>query len=67
MHQNESGSYVVAVVVVVGLASDLGPGRMLATIVSTLTLGVGYLMVAFREDKRSLHDLIVGTRVIYKR
>ena len=41
--------------------------RMLATIVSTLTLGIGYLMVAFREDKRALHDLIVGTRVIYKR
>jgi len=32
-----------------------------------LTLGIGYLMVAFREDKRALHDLIVGTRVIYKR
>jgi uncharacterized RDD family membrane protein YckC len=41
--------------------------RVLASILSVLTLGIGYLMVAFREDKRALHDLLVGTRVIYKR
>lgn len=27
----------------------------------------GYLFVAFREDKRALHDLLVGTRVIFVR
>ncbi|HEY5639440.1 MAG TPA: RDD family protein, partial [Dehalococcoidia bacterium] len=32
--------------------------------VSTLTLLIGYLMIAFRKDKRGLHDLIAGTRVI---
>lgn len=41
--------------------------RMLAEFVNVFTLGIGYLMVAFREDKRGLHDLIVGTRVVYKR
>lgn len=41
--------------------------RFLGKIVSDLTCYIGYLMVAFREDKRALHDLIVGTRVIYKR
>ncbi|MEO5803345.1 MAG: RDD family protein [Verrucomicrobiota bacterium] len=41
--------------------------RFLGRLVSDLTCYIGYLMVAFREDKRGLHDLIVGTRVIYKR
>jgi uncharacterized RDD family membrane protein YckC len=41
--------------------------RWLATILSGLTCGIGYLIVAFREDKRALHDLIVGTQVIYRR
>lgn len=41
--------------------------RWAAQLLSGLLLGVGYLMIAFREDKRALHDLLVGTRVIYKR
>jgi uncharacterized RDD family membrane protein YckC len=41
--------------------------RFLARIVSDLTCYIGYLIVFFREDKRALHDLIAGTRVIYKR
>ena len=35
--------------------------RALAEYVSALTLGIGYLMAAFRKDKRALHDLIAGT------
>lgn len=31
---------------------------------STLILGFGFVMIAFREDKRGLHDLISGTCVI---
>jgi thiol-disulfide isomerase/thioredoxin/uncharacterized RDD family membrane protein YckC len=30
---------------------------------SALTLGIGYIMAGFREDKRALHDLIAGTQV----
>ena len=65
------GKMVIGARIVRADGSKIGFGiaflRMLATIVSSLTLGIGYLMVAFREDKRALHDLIVGTRVIYKR
>ena len=39
-------------------------GRTCAMILSGLPFGIGYLMVAFREDKRGLHDLIAGTAVI---
>ncbi len=39
--------------------------RSLAYIPSLLLFGIGFLMVAFRKDKRGLHDLIAGTAVIY--
>jgi uncharacterized RDD family membrane protein YckC len=39
--------------------------RSLAYIPSLLFFGIGFLMVAFRKDKRGLHDLIAGTAVIY--
>lgn len=39
-------------------------GRHLAAYVSGLILGIGYLMIAFQEDKRALHDLIAGTVVV---
>ena len=41
--------------------------RFLARLLNEFACHLPYLMVAFREDKRGLHDLIVGTRVIYKR
>ena len=31
--------------------------------VNALTLGIGYLFIAYRKDKRGLHDLIAGTSV----
>ena len=40
--------------------------RMLAEIVSALTLGIGYIMIAFDSQKRALHDRICNTRVIRK-
>jgi uncharacterized RDD family membrane protein YckC len=33
-------------------------------ILGMATLGVGYLMAAFREDKKALHDLAFGSRVV---
>ena len=48
--------------------AKLGPGRAfaryLAEALSFLLLLSGYLMVAFRQDKRSLHDLICDTVVV---
>ncbi len=32
--------------------------------ISSIILGIGYLMVALRTDKRGLHDLIADTKVI---
>ncbi len=39
--------------------------RSLGYIVSTMVLLLGFIMVAFRKDKRGLHDLLAGTVVIY--
>jgi uncharacterized RDD family membrane protein YckC len=41
-------------------------GRYFAEILSSLTLGVGYIMVAFDEEKRALHDRVADTRVVRK-
>jgi uncharacterized RDD family membrane protein YckC len=39
--------------------------RSFGYIVSTLLLLIGFIMVAFRADKRGLHDLLADTVVIY--
>ncbi len=39
--------------------------RSIGYIISIMPLLLGFLMVAFREDKRALHDLLAGTAVIY--
>ena len=39
-------------------------GRLLAMVLSTLTLGIGYIMAAFTERKRALHDMLAGTCVV---
>jgi len=41
-------------------------GRYFAEILSGLILYIGYIMVAFDEEKRALHDRICGTRVVYR-
>ena len=40
-------------------------GRELACIISTLTLGIGYIMIAFTKKKQGLHDMIAET-VVYR-
>ena len=35
--------------------------RAIASELSTLTFLIGYIIAAFRPDKRALHDLIAGT------
>jgi uncharacterized RDD family membrane protein YckC len=39
--------------------------RILALPLSFLTLGVGFLLILFRQDNRALQDLIGGTVVVY--
>jgi uncharacterized RDD family membrane protein YckC len=42
-------------------------GRLGArVIVSALTFGIGYLMVAFTDRKRGLHDMLAGTLVPHR-
>ena len=41
--------------------------RYIGYFVSTITLGIGYLMIAFTREKRGLHDYIAGTVVIKTR
>ncbi len=38
--------------------------RCLSYVISYIILCLGFIMIAFREDKRGLHDLIAGTCVI---
>ena len=40
--------------------------RSLGYFVSTFTLLIGFLMVGWRKDKRSLHDLLASSAVIYE-
>lgn len=42
-------------------------GRYLASFLSAMILGIGYLMIAFDDKKRSLHDRICDTRIIKER
>ena len=39
--------------------------RYFGYFLSILTLFIGFLMVGFRKDKRGLHDLVAGTKVIH--
>jgi len=41
-------------------------GRYFAKWISVLTLGFGFLIVAFTEKKQGLHDLIAGTVVVVR-
>jgi len=41
--------------------------RFLAWNLSGALLGIGFLLVLFREDRRALHDLLAGTRVVRTR
>ena len=39
-------------------------GRFLAWNLSSALLGIGHLVALFRRDRRALHDLLAGTRVV---
>lgn len=60
-------------VVAEGVAPGEGIGavkalvRWIGYLLSALVLGVGFLLVAFRGDKRGLHDLVAGTSVVRRR
>ncbi len=41
-------------------------GRYFSAILSGIIIYIGYIMIAFDPEKRSLHDMICNTRVIHK-
>lgn len=49
------------------LSAGQAVGRYFAQILNVLTLGIGYLMIAFTAEKRGLHDYVAGTVVIKTR
>jgi uncharacterized RDD family membrane protein YckC len=46
------------------ISTSLSAGRYFAQLVSSATLSIGYLMAAFDDQKRTLHDRICNTRVV---
>jgi uncharacterized RDD family membrane protein YckC len=64
------GKMLFGMRVVMTDGSPITPGaavvRYLGYLLSSLTLGIGYLMVAFSAHKRGLHDNIAGTIVILR-
>jgi uncharacterized RDD family membrane protein YckC len=56
----------IRVIMLDGAPITLGTAviRQLASWLSALIFGIGYLMAGLRTDKRALHDLLAGTRVV---
>lgn len=65
------GKMALGLKIVCADGSPLGHGRIIgryfAEILSGLILGIGYIMAAFDDEKRTLHDRICDTRVIKSR
>jgi uncharacterized RDD family membrane protein YckC len=49
------------------VSAGLAAGRYFGRILSWLTLCIGFIIAGFDSEKRSLHDHICGTRVVYTR
>jgi uncharacterized RDD family membrane protein YckC len=49
------------------ISAGLAAGRFFAKYLSFLTLCIGFIIAGFDREKRSLHDHICGTRVVYAR
>ena len=62
------GKMILGLRIVMADGRRLQPGaalvRYVGTYISAILIFIGYLMIAFRADKRALHDLIAGTMVI---
>jgi uncharacterized RDD family membrane protein YckC len=61
------GKMLVGVRVVLVSGEPLGYGRALVRYVAWVLLLVAFPVVAVRGDKRGLHDLVAGTRVVRTR
>lgn len=70
-YQATPGKMAVGLIIVRSDGSALTTGRIIgrhfADMLSSLILGIGYIMAAFDDEKRALHDHICDTRVIKTR
>jgi uncharacterized RDD family membrane protein YckC len=72
MESSERGATVGKMAVGLRVVTDQGQrlsflhatGRYFAKFISAIILGLGFLMVAFSDRKRGLHDMIAGTLVV---
>jgi uncharacterized RDD family membrane protein YckC len=64
------GKYALGLFVVTADGRPIGwaqsAGRYFATWITGMTFGIGYVLAAFDEQKRTLHDHVASTRVIRK-
>jgi uncharacterized RDD family membrane protein YckC len=75
MESSERGATVGKIAVGLRVVTDQGQrlsflnatGRYLAKFISALILCIGFIMVAFTDRKRGLHDMMAGTLVIKTR
>ncbi|MDX9913801.1 MAG: RDD family protein [Candidatus Moranbacteria bacterium] len=70
-YQATLGKKAMGIIVVAEDLNKLPLGKIIlretiGKIVSGIIFGIGYLMAAFTNKKRALHDIISGTVVIYK-
>jgi uncharacterized RDD family membrane protein YckC len=47
------------------MTGGLAVGRALAYMLSSMTLFIGFMMIGWTNQKKGLHDIICGTRVVY--
>ncbi len=70
-HQATLGKKAVGIRVICADGQDVSfaraLGRYFASFLSAIILGIGYIMAGFDDEKRTLHDHICSTRVIYDR
>jgi len=72
MESSERGATVGKMAMGLRVVTDQGQrlsflnatGRYFAKFISAIILGIGFLMIAFSDRKRGLHDMIAGTLVV---
>ena len=69
VHQTTIGKRVLKLKVISSDENKVSWGKgfmreILGKFLSSLLLGIGYLMIAFTKEKQGLHDIIAGTYVV---
>jgi len=64
-YQGTLGKLALGIIVTDEYGDRISPanalGRYFAKFLSSITFGIGYIMIMFRKDRRGLHDLVAST------